>query len=206
VTLCFSASANGACVSRCCVTLHVLNPVTATLASLIDASASVSGVKLSWEVQTMAPVAVYRSSDRTSWLRIGTVTPDGTRRVTFTDASAARGQSYGYRLGVPQGGGEVMAGETWVVVPMSAEFALHGARPNPTVGPMSVAFSLADESSARLELVDLVGRRVLSREVGSLGAGYHVLNLDRSQLPIGMYAIRLTQHGKTLSAKVSVIR
>jgi hypothetical protein len=206
VHLCFSASANGACVSRCCVTLHVLNPVTATLASLVDATAGANGVRMQWDVMTSSPVAVYRSVNHAAWIKVATVVPDGMHRVTFADGSVSLGLSYGYRLGISQAGAEVMAGETWVVVPLGAEFALHGARPNPASGPMTIAFSLADDSAAQLDIVDLVGRRMLSREVGSLGAGYHVLQLDRSSLPIGMYAIRLTQHGRTLHSKVSVIR
>lgn len=206
VHFCLTAAVNGACVSQCCVTLHVLNPVTAALASLVDASADVNGVKLTWEVQGLGTVNVYRSEGGASWSLIGTVAPDGTHRVTFSDAAVSPGHTYGYRLGILQAGTEVMTGETFVDVPVSAEFALHGARPNPSVGPFSIAFSLRDDSPARLEVVDLVGRRVFSREVGSLGAGFHVVPMDRAKLPIGVYAMRLTQHGRTLSGKMSVVR
>ena len=187
------------------MTLHVLNPVTATLASLVDAAADVNGVKLTWDVQGLSQVTVYRSQGG-AWSRIGTATPDGTRRVTFQDPTVVAGQTYGYRLGIPSAGGEVMAGETFVSVPLTAQFALEGARPNPSVGAMSFAFSLKDNSPATLELVDLVGRRVYTREVGSLGAGFHVVPMDRGRLPVGMYAMRLTEHGQTLTKKVSVIR
>ena len=205
VHLCITVSVNGACTAQCCVTLHVLNPVTATLASLVDAAADVNGVKLTWDVQGLSQVTVYRSQGG-AWSRIGTATPDGTRRVTFQDPTVVAGQTYGYRLGIPSAGGEVMAGETFVSVPLTAQFALEGARPNPSVGAMSFAFSLKDNSPATLELVDLVGRRVYTREVGSLGAGFHVVPMDRGRLPVGMYAMRLTEHGQTLTKKVSVIR
>ena len=206
VHLCFTATCDGGtCVQTCCVTLHVLNPVTATLASLVDAAADVNGVKLTWDVQGLSQVTVYRSQGG-AWSRIGTATPDGTRRVTFQDPTVVAGQTYGYRLGIPSAGGEVMAGETFVSVPLTAQFALEGARPNPSVGAMSFAFSLKDNSPATLELVDLVGRRVYTREVGSLGAGFHVVPMDRGRLPVGMYAMRLTEHGQTLTKKVSVIR
>jgi hypothetical protein len=87
-----------------------------------------------------------------------------------------------------------------------AVFALHGARPNPSAGHLSVAFSLPDASPADLELVDVAGRRVFQRDVGSLGAGFHVIPIERANLPAGMYALRLTQHGRTLTSKVSVVR
>ena len=87
-----------------------------------------------------------------------------------------------------------------------AEFALHGARPNPSAGHLTVAFSLPDGSPANLELVDVAGRRVFQREVGSLGAGFHVIPIERTGLPAGIYGLRLTQHGHTLTSKVSVVR
>jgi hypothetical protein len=87
-----------------------------------------------------------------------------------------------------------------------AVFALQGARPNPSAGHLSVAFSLGDGSAADLELVDVAGRRVFQRDVGSLGAGFHVIPIERANLPAGMYALRLTQHGRTLTSKVSVVR
>jgi hypothetical protein len=207
VHICITASCGGGCLVQCCVTLHVVNPVTATLATLVDASASDGGVRLMWDVFTSSPVNVYRSQDNgTSWLRLAAVTPDGQHHVSYVDAGVTRGATYSYRLGVPSSGGEVAAGQTSVTVPMSAEFALQGARPNPTVGRMTIAFSLKDNASATIELVDLGGRRVFSREVGSMGAGFHVVPLDNANLPIGIYAVRLTQHGRTLSSKVTVIR
>ena len=90
--------------------------------------------------------------------------------------------------------------------PPGAVFALHGARPNPSAGHLSVAFSLADASPAELELVDVAGRRVFQRDVGSLGAGFHVVPIERANLPAGIYGLRLTQHGHTLTSKVSVVR
>lgn len=198
---------NVGCPVRCCVTLHVLNPITATLATLVDASADDGLVKLLWEVSTSASVNVYRSQDGgTSWRRLASVAPDGNHRVSYTDQAVVRGSTYGYRLGVPQPGGEVMAGQTSVTVPLTTEFALHGVRPNPSVGSMSFAFSLTDNSPATIELVDLGGRRVFTRPVGSMGAGFHVVPLANANLPIGIYAVRLTQHGRTLSTKVTVIR
>ena len=207
VHICFTATCEGGtCAQTCCVTLHVLNPATATLASLMDASAGIDGVHLMWEVQGLSNVNVYRSEGGSSWSLLASVTPDGNHRVSYTDASVIRGRTYGYRLGFPQSGGEQFAGETFVDVPMSAEFALRGARPNPSIGSMSFAFSLADDSPATLELVDLVGRRVFTRQVGSLGTGFHIVPLNNANLPIGIYAIKLTQHGRTLSSKVTMIK
>lgn len=208
VHLCFTVTcAGGTCVQICCVTLHVVNLATATLASLIDASADNGTVRVSWQLASSANAHLYRSVDGTGWSYLTTLTPDGSQRVSYEDGSVVRGQRYWYRLGIVQPTGEVPAGEVAVDVPMNVAFALNGARPNPSSGRVTLSFSLIDNSPARIELVDLGGRRVFEREVGSMGAGFHVLPIGQDRmLPIGIYAVRLTQHGRVLSSKVTIIR
>ncbi len=208
VKLCFTVScAGGACVKTCCRTLNVLNIATPTLAALINATADANGAKLLWSVSSSLPVHVYRAADGGAWDLVATVIPDGDGRVAYDDAGVVRGARYGYRLGVAQNGREVPAGETWLTIPARAMFALHGGRPNPTNGPLSISFSLMDDSPATLELIDLNGRRVFESSVGHLGAGYHVVPMDGGvRLPVGFYMIRLTQNHQTLNSKISIVR
>ena len=88
-----------------------------------------------------------------------------------------------------------------------AQFALHRAVPNPTAGDLTVFFSLPDASPATIELIDINGRRIMRREVGSLGAGLHSLSLrsETRHLPNGVYALRLSRAGRQLMTKVSVL-
>ena len=208
VQLCITvAQQNGARSVRCCVTLQVLNPATAALASLVSASADNGVVRLAWQLADAAAVNVYRSTDGRGWDLLSTVSPDGENRILFEDATVARGTRYAYRLGVRQPGGEVPAGETWIDVPEGASFALHGARPNPSVGRLSVSFSLASATKATLEMIDLNGRRVYEQSVGGR-TGFQVVTLDQvtHNLPMGIYALRLTQDGRTLTSKVTIVR
>ena len=86
-------------------------------------------------------------------------------------------------------------------------FALYGARPSPAVGVLQIAFALPDNQPARVELLDVAGRRVLSREVGSLGPGRHMVTLQgRTTLRSGIYLVRLTRAGRSLTTAVSVLR
>jgi hypothetical protein len=208
VRFCFTVSwAGGACSQTCCATLHVLNPATATLASLIDASADGGVVKLSWQMATTGEVRLYRSTDGTAWSFINMLVPDGSQRVSYEDGTVTRGARYWYRLGIVQPGGEMPAGEVSVNVPLTAEFAMYGARPNPSFGRLTLSFSLASSAPARLEIVDLGGRRVFEREVGSMGAGFHVLPIGQERsLPIGVYVVRLSQGGRVVTNKATVIR
>ena len=75
-----------------------------------------------------------------------------------------------------------------------------GARPR-------VEFALRDASPARLELLDVAGRRLLARDVGSLGPGTHVLDLtEHLTLGSGIYFVRLRQAGDEVHTRAAVIR
>ena len=86
-------------------------------------------------------------------------------------------------------------------------FALEGVRPNPTTGSgLLVAFALPTGAAARLELLDISGRRVLAREVGSLGAGRHTVNLaEGRKVAPGLYWVRLAQGANRSWTRVAVI-
>ena len=73
--------------------------------------------------------------------------------------------------------------------------ALEGVRPNPTSsGRMTVTIVLPSAAPARLDLLDVRGRSVMQRDVGSLGAGRHAVDLASGQkLAAGVYFVRLVQ-------------
>jgi hypothetical protein len=68
-----------------------------------------------------------------------------------------------------------------------------------------IALTLRDGTRARLEIWDVAGRRLVSKQVSGLGAGAHVLALERS-LAAGIYFMRLTQGGATARARLPVTR
>jgi len=87
-------------------------------------------------------------------------------------------------------------------------FALHGARPNPSVdGRLSISFVLASGPGARIEVLDVTGRQVLARDLTAWGAGSHVLTLgDERPLPSGIYFVRLIQGLESRQARAIVTR
>jgi DNA-binding beta-propeller fold protein YncE len=129
----------------------------------------------------------------------------------YVDAGAA-GQYY--KLGAADFNGNegpyALAGPAQTLdVPATpaVPFALDGARPNPApAGRMSVAFSLPSAEPARLEVLDVSGRRVLERAVGELGAGHHVVDLSEGcVLPAGLYLVKLTQGGRSSVTRVATL-
>jgi hypothetical protein len=92
-------------------------------------------------------------------------------------------------------------------VPAAGPARLSLARPwpNPARGPFSVTFSLPAEGDATLELVDVAGRRVLERSLGTLAPGAHTVRLDAvpARIPSGVYFLKLThQHASVTSRMV----
>jgi hypothetical protein len=86
-------------------------------------------------------------------------------------------------------------------------FALEPVHPNPARGPsVTIQFTLPSDGPAKLEMLDVSGRRVASRDVGVFGAGRHAVDLrsDRA-LPAGLYLVRLTQGSNARVTRVAIV-
>ena len=85
------------------------------------------------------------------------------------------------------------------------EFSLDEIRPNPVRGrDLTVRFSLASSEEARLELIDIAGRRVDDRTVS--GVGTHVIEPGRDRmLASGIYFVRLRQGAQSQLRRVAVV-
>ena len=97
-------------------------------------------------------------------------------------------------------------------VPMAAgdvvprDLALEVMTPDAGHG-FSLVLSLPQEGRAVLEMVDIGGRRVLSREVGSFGVGRHVLDINEAAgLPAGIYFLRLRQGISEARGRIAIVR
>ena len=170
--------------------------------SLAEARVESGVVSLAWLSADggVATAAVERSGMGGGWSAIGEVAADPSGYLRFVDRDALPGQRYGYRLSYAGG----TLGETWVDVPGIA-FGLYGSRVNPVAaGVLRVEFALASSAPARLELLDVAGRRVASREVGPLGAGTHAVELGGTRGG-GIYFLRLTQGLRTAESRVVVL-
>jgi len=85
----------------------------------------------------------------------------------------------------------------------SADFAL---RPigNPSAGALRVAFSLPSNAAAKFDVFDVTGRSVATRDVAD-GAGAHTLRVAE-WVPAGVYVVRLSQAGRSLSTRITVVK
>ena len=176
--------------------------------SLVSAEADPDRVRLIWFAADAPSFAatVERRTPSEDWQRLADVAPNGTGRLEYEDRTVAPGARYAYRLAYRDAGALAYTAETWVEVP-ALVFALGGLTPNPCLGDAVVAFALPTGEPATLEVFDLAGRLVVRREVGSLGAGAHRLNLGPAgRLPAGVYGIRLVQGARRAVTRGVMVR
>jgi len=139
-----------------------------------------------------------------------TVTSDGAGGVIVAWQDYRNGDDSDIYAQWVRANGE-LGGDAPVDVPQGGaplDFALDPVRPNPTRGgALTVRFTLASAAAASLELLDVSGRRIAGREVGSLGAGQHALSLDEGQhLTPGLYLVRLNRGATSRTTRVAVLR
>ena len=199
---------------RCCGRIgvwaqrYVMDGPVAVQLSLVGAVVKDGRVELDWYSPDAANLTstVERRTGTSSWIALGSATTDGSGHIRYEDASATPGQRYDYRLAYVSQGIQQYSAETWVDVP-AARLALEGARPNPAVRFMSVAFSLPDGGAATLAVIDVTGRVLFSREVGALGAGPHVVPVGLgSGMAPGIYWLRLSRGSRSLTARAVVVK
>ena len=88
----------------------------------------------------------------------------------------------------------------------SAEFALAAPYPNPARGAAQIPFSLAQASTARLTVFDLLGREVAVLVDGDRAAGAHTEALDAGRLAPGVYVVRLSAGTEMQTQRLVVVR
>ena len=151
-----------------------------------------------------ADARVQRRDEERDWRDLGAPVVLGRDEVGYDDLTAEPGASYDYRL---VRGAEVLSEEISVKVPAAAVFALAGATPNPALArELTVAFSLTGSAPAKLEVLDLAGRREYARPLSGLAPGRHALPLADASLPPGVHWLRLTEGARSAHARLVVVR
>jgi hypothetical protein len=90
-------------------------------------------------------------------------------------------------------------------------FAVHGSYPNPTKGRARITYDLPQAAEVTVKVYDVMGRRVLTRELGRQTAGAEKkAALQAGRLAAGVYVYRLTANGggqtHTGTGKITLVR
>lgn len=187
----------------------VVGGVVEAQTSLSTFDATPERVRLDWLVSgdRTGVATVERQLAGGTWATLATVTADGTQHVRYEDRHVVPGTTYDYRLSWAQGTGRDYSAPSLIHVPLRAQFALAGARPNPASSrDCRITYSLAEAGPAQLELFDVNGRRVTALEVGANGIGEHVARLAHLEgAGAGIYWARLHQGTRTATARVVLV-
>ena len=130
----------------------------------------------------------------------------GQNPYAYTDNTVDSGKSYEYRLEA------VLADESTEILgtascaPAPPAFAITKLYPNPASDVLNIALTLPQAGEVTLELYDLSGRVVSSKNIQAVSAGELSEKLDVSGLANGVYTLRATQMNETTSERVVVVR
>jgi hypothetical protein len=170
----------------------------ATQLALARATANARGVSLRWYSADGPALraTIERSAGGAGWAFLADVTADGDGYLEYEDTSVTPGTRYGYRVVWQDGAVTRTGGEAWITVPRELALALEAPSPNPSHGAVALAVTLPDARGARLDVLDVAGRRVAGRDLTGLGAGRHVVTLREAEaLGPGLYVVQLAQAG-----------
>ena len=182
----------------------------ATLASFYQAFRAAGLARIVWYSggNSGLMASVYRRSEATDWVSLGTVYADGSGFLTFEDRTAEDGTRYGYRLGIVDGGeAETFLGEAWLE-PLAVALSFTGRVLNPSPGgKISFTLSVPANVSADIRLFDVSGREVERQTLEPGTAGERSILLGgATRLRAGVYVLRASAAaGRTMTKRVVVL-
>ncbi|HVP14856.1 MAG TPA: FlgD immunoglobulin-like domain containing protein [Terriglobales bacterium] len=106
---------------------------------------------------------------------------------------------------------EVTAPFSGSVTPETPELQISLARPNPTMGRVSLTYTLRSRTTVRVAIYDVNGRRVIERALGEMDLGTHAFTWDgrdaRGALaPAGVYLLRLETRERVAEQRIVIVR
>ncbi len=98
------------------------------------------------------------------------------------------------------------AGGTRLITPAAGGSVLTAIQPNPASNETDVRYTVAEQSSISLEVLDMQGQVMKRIRSGEAAAGEYTTRIRINDLPSGTYLVRLTTNTEVLTEKLQVIR
>ncbi len=197
------------------VTDHSL-PVQATA---FLATASMNSVTLSWSTQSEVDnagfdvmrensaahsftlIASYRSNDALK----GLGTNSNGRTYSFTDSKVESGATYLYKIqSVSTNGTTKDLSTLSVTVDIPKAYALYQNYPNPFNPSTTIRFDLKEQSTATLDIYNVLGQKVIEVNYGTMNAGRYDENINMDRFASGVYFYRIAAAGSAGEKFVSM--
>ncbi len=76
--------------------------------------------------------------------------------------------------------------------------------PNPFHGEARVSFDLVSAEQVRIDLVDIVGKKLMSKDFGMMGTGHQEVRISAGNIPAGIYFLQVVIGNQHTSRKVTL--
>lgn len=83
---------------------------------------------------------------------------------------------------------------------------LHAPHPNPAQNQATVTFEVGEAGPVRVEVLDVLGRRVAVLKDAIVAAGEHTARWDAGALPSGLYLVRLSAGDQVHTQRLTLVR
>lgn len=192
----------------------ILDPQTEAELIRLDAEPFDGGVRVTWALSDAASLARVELERATSsvgpWNRISASAHEQDGVMVTEDRDVEMGTTYLYRLlATTIGGAQQVFGPISVTTARPSAFALSGAWPNPTAGPMRFRFDVPRRARVKLSIVDPMGREWATLADGEYPVGRHDAVWDarssRGPVPPGVYFARLVTPDGAFVRRLAIV-
>jgi len=131
---------------------------------------------------------------------------------SFVDGNVSNGVTYYYQLtavdfnGVREVQDLIVSAKPTPTAGMASDYVLHQCYPNPFNAITEIRYDIYEVGHVRLEVFDLMGRRVASLVDAEQPGGHYALRFDASHLPTGVYLYRLEVNDFTQTQKMMLLK
>lgn len=186
--------------------------------STFSAVSDGEAARLSWrtasETNNSGFYVEHRADTTEAFKTLGFVEGAGTTQTpqayTYRTKALSPGQHVFRLRQVDTDGTAAQTDPVSVRIRTDKSLSLSPPSPNPARTRATVHYGLPEpvEGSVTLRLYDMMGRRVRSVDVGapSVSPGRHSQTLDVSSLSSGVYVLRLTAEGRSVTRKLTVVQ
>ena len=140
------------------------------------------------------------------WTKVNNSLITGQNPYTYTDSTVELGTSYEYRLEAVLADDSTEILGTASCAPAPPAFAITKLYPNPASDVLNIVLTLPQTGKVTLELYDLTGRVVTSKDIQVISAGELYEELDVAGLANGVYTLQATQMNLSASERVVVVK
>ncbi|MFH1194757.1 MAG: S8/S53 family peptidase [bacterium] len=179
-----------------------------------NAALSNDAVVLNWQTATElnnSGFEILRSENNSAWNKIGFVTGAGSstelQSYDFKDNSVLKGRTYFYKLKqIDFDGAYNFSNVTEIALANPSNYFIFNNYPNPFNPETTIKYSIAERAIVNISLFDILGKKVRDVLNEFKETGEYEIGLDASDLPSGIYIVRLQTKNYTGSIKINLIK